>query len=58
MQGKFIYVFDKNTRDTLIANGYQLIKADERQNIYVFENKEVCIFSESSTFVLSDTLSF
>lgn len=62
MQGKFIYVFNMNVRDRLLAANYKLLKADENQNIYVFENRETLIFSETSTedlkFVISDTLTF
>ena len=62
MKGRFIYVFDKNARDTLLSANYQLLKADEQQNIFVFKNKEVANFSSNSVvsfaFVLSDTLTF
>lgn len=62
MQSKFIYVFDTNARDKLVAENYQLLKADENQNIFVFENKSTLSFSENCTgdfaFVLSDTLTF
>lgn len=62
MQGKFIYVFDMNTRDKLLAFNYQLLKADENQNVFVFENKGTLTFlkdgAEDFTFVLSDTLTF
>lgn len=62
MQGKFIYVFDTDTRDKLLSATYQLLKADEQQNIFVFENKETHTFSTQLTegliCVLSDTLTF
>lgn len=62
MQGRFIYVFDTDARDRLLAANYQLLKADENQNIFVFENKETVSFSENGTkvftFILSDTLTF
>lgn len=62
MQGKFIYVFDTDARDKLLSANYQLLKADEQQNIFVFENKETHTFAASDaedfTFVLSDTLTF
>lgn len=62
MQGKFIYVFDTDARDKLLSANYQLLKADEQQNIFVFENKETHTFAagdaEDFTFVLSDTLTF
>lgn len=61
---RFIYVFDPKTRNKLIDEGYSLLKSDERNCIYVFENKA----SQSGTkfsledselrFVLSNVLSF
>ncbi len=57
--GKFIYVFDEISRDKLIAEKYRLLKTDERQKIYVFENKECSVFLKSDfLFMLSDTLTF
>lgn len=62
MQGKFIYVFDTDARDKLLSANYQLLKSDEQQSIFVFENKETHTFAASATedftFVLSDTLTF
>ena len=62
MKGKFIYVFDTDSRDKLLSANYQLLKADEQQNIFVFENKETHTFAASDAedfnFVLSDTLTF
>ena len=60
MQGKFIYVFDTDARDKLLSANYHLLKSDEQQNIFAFENKETHTFAESDSedfaFVLSDTL--
>lgn len=62
MLGKFIYVFDTGARDKLLFANYQLLKADEQQNIFVFENKETHAFAANNAddfvFVLSDTLTF
>ena len=66
MKGKFIYVFDLNARDRLLAENYHLLKADEDKNVFVFENKGTLSFSAKTTekatnefeFVLSDTLTF
>lgn len=56
---KFVYVFAEDARDKLISLGYNLVKADCRQNIYVFENKQTFTFSlNEMEFVLSDTLTF
>lgn len=59
MTGKFIYVFDADARDKLLASGYQLLKTDESQEIYVFENTAELNFASSDfLFILSDTLTF
>ena len=59
MTGKFIYVFDAATRDKLLEIGYQLLKTDESQKIYIFENKDELNFASGDfSFVLSDTLTF
>lgn len=59
---KFIYVFDTNARNKLLSQNYKLLKADEEQNIYVFENRGTYTFSATDTvefsFILSDTLTF
>lgn len=56
---KFIYVFAKETSDMLIAQGFNLVKSDEKNKIYIFENnpKKVLTFS-SKDFVFSNTLTF
>lgn len=62
MQGKFVYVFNTVARDKLLSAGYQILKNDERQNMFVFENKDSHNFAKNYTgnftFVLSDTLTF
>lgn len=62
MQGRFIYVFDTDSRDKLLSQNYVMLKADEHQNIYVFDNKSNFTFSNGTIFdfkfVLSDTLTF
>ena len=35
---KFIYVFDAKTADSLVEQGFNLIKSNKEKNIYVFEN--------------------
>lgn len=57
---KFIYVFDKASKDNLVAAGYSLIKCDDNKNIYVFENTGVVNglnFALSNLFY-SSTLTF
>ena len=44
MNNNFIYVFDKQARDMLLADGFHLLKSDERNEIYVFVNQEQFIF--------------
>lgn len=56
---KFIYAFAESDRDTLLSQGYTLLKADNIKKIYVFKNKDNLCFSDTDgTFVLSDTLTF
>ena len=56
---KFIYVFSTESRDKLLSAGYKLLKSNNEQDMYVFENKEVHTFSlHNISFALSDTLTF
>lgn len=56
---KFIYVFTKETSDALIAQGFNLVKSDEKNNVYVFENNPTLKFAFSKKdFVFSNTLTF
>ena len=56
---KFIYVFDKKTSDALIAQGFNLVKSDEKNKVYVFENNPQKKFTFSNKdFVFSNTLTF
>lgn len=56
---KFIYVFAKETSDTLVAQGLNLVKSDEKNKVYLFENnpKKKFTFSKKD-FVFSNTLTF
>lgn len=56
---KFIYVFTKETSDALISQGFNLVKSDEKNKVYVFENNPTLklMFSKKD-FVLSNTLTF
>ena len=52
-------------KEKVLALGYNLIKADEKHNIWVFENNDTLSFScddifdkEGIPFVLSDVLTF
>lgn len=56
---RFIYVFTKESFEKLSSCGYVLLKADEKNYIYVFENKCDEKFSMTGVeFVLSNTLTF
>ena len=37
--GKFIYVFDTDSRDKLLRAGYTMLAKDERSNIFIFLKK-------------------
>lgn len=55
----FIYVFSTQDRDKLLSKNYNLLKSDERNNIYVFENNNQLVFDNSDMkFVFSDMLTF
>ena len=56
---KFIYVFEKKAAKDFIKRGYQLLKEDTENQIWVFANKnpEELEFSTKYQVVLSDTIS-
>lgn len=55
----FIYVFDEEGRNQLLALQYEMLKCDDKKSIYVFLNKERQDFSSNDfKFALSDTLTF
>jgi len=55
----FIYVFSTQDRDKLLSKNYNLLKSDERNNIYVFENNNQLVFDNTDMkFVFSDMLTF
>lgn len=57
MTGRFIYVFDEDTRDKLLAKGYKLMCS--KNGFYIFENKlNVNFTSNDIHCVYSDTLTF
>ena len=57
---KFIYVFTKEGKKDMEKRGYQLLKSDDANQIWVFANKDPeCLeFEANYQCVLSDTLSF
>ena len=55
----FIYAFNEEGRDKLLALQYELLKCDEQNHIFVFLNKKRQDFScNDFKFALSDTLTF
>ena len=56
---KFIYVFSKSARDSLLAANYILLKSDEQNEIYVFANQVDMTFALADiSFIRSNTLTF
>lgn len=56
---RFLYVFDKESRDELLVAGYKLLKSDKKNDIYVFANRMDMAFELTDiSFVRSDTLTF
>lgn len=57
---RFIYVMNSKDKDKLEALGYNLLKADTNNSVFVFENKMNLNFEldEDIQYVLSDTLTF
>lgn len=58
MNNAFIYVFSVDDKNTMISNGYTMLKADEENNIYIFENSGTKYEELGVAFVLSNTLTF
>ncbi len=56
---KFLYVFSKSARDSLLAAGYTLLKSDEQNEVYVFANQMDMTFDLADiSFIRSNTLTF
>lgn len=56
---KFLYVFSKDNRDSMIAAGYTLLKSDDKNDLYVFVNQTNLAFDLADMyFVRSNTLTF
>ncbi len=57
---KFIYVFTKEAMKAFKKEGYELLREDEQNQIWVFLNKdpEKLEFTTDHQCVLSNTLSF
>ena len=56
---KFLYVFSKSARDSLLAANYTLLKSDEQNEVYVFANQMDMTFDLANiSFIRSNTLTF
>lgn len=56
---KFLYVFDSESKDELLAAGFRLLKCDKKNDIYVFANQRDMAFELTDiSFVRSNTLTF
>lgn len=59
MTEKFIYVFSTDARDKMLAAGYKLLKSDERNETYIFENNPSLTFAYLNiSTIKSNTLTF
>lgn len=57
--GSFIYVFNTDDMEKMLAAGYSLMKADEKNNMYIFADNDGMSFDLSDMcFVRSNTLTF
>lgn len=57
---KFIYVFSIEDRDELVEAGYQLLKADTKNNIYTFRACDDLLFALNNVeeYMESNKLTF
>jgi len=56
---KFIYAFSNEMKDSLLSNGYTLLKSNEEKKIFMFENKQdMCFDLNLSECVFSDVMTF
>lgn len=58
MDKPFVYIFTEEDRDKMLENGYRLIKSDNQNNIFIFENSDVRYEQLGVTFILSNTLTY
>ncbi|MBQ8135058.1 MAG: hypothetical protein IJ192_11730 [Clostridia bacterium] len=59
MNDKFIYVFSREDYEELLSSGMNLIKADESNHVYIFENDKKRKFDMNEMeFVITDVISF
>ncbi len=58
MNYSFIYVFNVEDKNKLLEKSYTMLKADENNNIYIFEHSDDGFEELGVTFMLSNTLTF
>ena len=57
--GKFIYVFSQDAKKLLAANGFYLLKSDDKNSIFVFQNTyEHLDLLEQVSYLTSNKLTF
>jgi hypothetical protein len=54
----FIYVFNREDRDTLVSAGYHLLKEDNDSHVYVFVNEPDRPLTFSGEYTILNTLTF
>lgn len=55
---KFIYVMDLDSKEMLEQQGYKLLKVDERNGVFCFENKSDMEFDLACPCVFSNVMTF
>lgn len=57
--GNFIYVYNEAEKTTFESLGYELLKADETNSVYIFKNEPRKNYSlPDGCYVISNTLTF
>lgn len=54
----FIYVMDLESKELLERLGYKLLKSDERNGVYCFQNKADAEFDLACPCVFSNVMTF
>lgn len=55
----FIYVFDADAKNKLLAMQFMMLKSDDKNNVYIFVNDDNENFAvDDIPYMISDTLTF
>ncbi len=55
----FVYCFDQNLKDKLIASGLMVLKEDENKTVFVFDKMKFNFKGvDNSKFIITDRLTF